>query len=380
MSYWVRPLFSVATLAVLLQLTGCGSLFQQHHSCTTCTVPTFLFASQANTISGFTLSTSGAPSPVGSQAGPNSTEGVVVDKSASFLFISDFQSGTVDAFTINPTSGSWLGVSGSPFSAGPAPGAGGLAVDPSTRFLYVTQMNSAAVAGFTIAAGTGVLTPIPGSPFPAANTPMQPIVDPSGKFLYVSNLNDAFGGISAYTIDSSSGALTPIAGSPFPTQTNFPGPNRMAIGGGGKFLYIGMSGTVNANNTVSAFSIDATTGALTRITGSPFTTGSDPQGIATDPSGKFLYTANSNDNTVSAFTIDSSSGTLTAISGSPFATAAVPAALAIDPAGRFLYVGESANSGIEVFSINSATGGVATVSGSPFSTNGAVTGLSAGKP
>jgi len=380
MSNRVRQLLSVAPLGVLLGLTGCGSFFQQNHSCSTCTVPTFLFAAELNTVSGFTLSTSGAPSLVGSQTGPNSTEGIVVDKSASFLFVSDFQNGTVDALTINPTSGSLSAVAGSPFSAGPAPGAGGLAVDPSTRFLYVTQMNSAAVAGFTVAAGTGVLTPIPGSPFPAANTPVQAIVDPSGKFLYVSNLNDASGGISAYTIDSTSGALTPIAGSPFPTQPNFPGPNRMAIGGGGKFLYVGMSGTANANNSVSGFSIDATTGVLTQITGSPFTTGNDPQGITTDPGGKFLFTANSAGNTVSVFTIDGSSGALAPISGSPFATLASPAALAIDPAGQFLYVGENSANGIEVFSINATSGAVTTISGSPFFPGSTVGGLAAGKP
>ena len=379
MSHRVRT-FSVAALAALLGLTGCGSFFSQTHGCTTCTIPTFLFASQSNAISGFTLSSSGVPSLVGSQTGPNSTEGMVVDKSASFLFVSDFQNGTVDAFTINSTSGSLSAVSGSPFSAGPAPGAGGLALDPSTRFLYITLMNSAAVAAFTIAAGTGVLKPVPGSPFPAADTPVQAIVDPSGKFLYVSNLNDAFGGISAYSIDSTSGALAPIAGSPFPTQTNFLGPNRMAIGGGGKFLYVGMSGTVNANNTIFAFSIDSTTGALTQIPGSPFTTGNDPQGLATDPGGKFLYSANSNDNTVSAFTIDGSSGTLTPISGSPFATQAAPAALAIDPAGQFLYVGQSSTKGIEALSIDAATGALTTISGSPFFPGSTVNGLAAGKP
>jgi 6-phosphogluconolactonase (cycloisomerase 2 family) len=373
-------LFSVAAVAALLGLTACGSFFSQFHGCTTCTVPTFLFASQSNAVSGFTLSPSGVPSLAGSQTGPNSTEGMVVDKSASFLFVSDFQNGTVDAFTINSTSGSLSAVAGSPFSAGPAPGAGGLALDPSTRFLYVTEMNSAAVAAFTIAAGTGVLTPIAGSPFPAANTPVQAIVDPSGKFLYVSNLNHAFGAISAYSIDSTSGALAPIAGSPFPTQTNFPGPNHMAIGGGGKFLYVGMSGTVNANHTISAFSIDPTTGALTQIPGSPFTTGNDPQGLATDPGGKFLYTANSNDNTVSAFTVDGSSGTLTPISGSRFATQAAPAALAIDPAGQFLYVGESSTKGIEALSIDPTSGAVTPIAGSPFFPGSPVSGLAAGKP
>ena len=380
MSERVRPWSSVAVLSALLAFAGCGNFFQQTHGCGTCAASTFLFATQLNNISGFTLSASGVPGPVGSLAGPNTSQGIVADKLASFLFVSDFQNGTVDAFTINPTSGTLSAVSGSPFTAGTAPGAGGLAIDPSTKFLYVTQVNSAAVAGFTIAPGTGVLSPIPNSPFPAGNSPMQAVVDPLGKFLYVSDLNDANGGISAYTIDSTSGALTPVLGSPFPTQANFPGPNHMAIGGGGKFLYVAMSGTVNANNSISAFSIDPNSGALTQISGSPFTTGNDPQGIASDASGKFLYTANSQDTTVSAFTIDSSSGMLTAVSGSPFATAAIPTGLAVDPNGQFLLVGQAANNGLAGFNIDANSGGLSPISGSPFSTSGQINGLAIAKP
>jgi len=380
MSKHLMHLSFVIVLALMLLQAGCGSFFDQHHGCGACAAPTFLFASELNSISGFTVATSGIPSPAGNVAGPNSTEGILVDRSSLFLFVSDFQNSAVDAFTINLGSGALSPVAGSPFSAGPAPGAGGLAVDPSTKFLYVTQMNSSAVAGFTITAGAGVLAPIPGSPFPAGDTPIQAIVDPSGKFLYVSNLNDSFGGISAYTIDSTSGALTPITGSPFPTQSNFPGPNRMAIGGGGMFLYVGMSGTTNANNGISAFSINPNTGALTQITGSPFPAGNDPQGIATDPSGKFLYTANSQDNTVSAFTIDGSSGTLTPVSGSPYATKAGPEALAIDPGGQFLYVGENSTTGIEAFTIDATSGGVTSMAGSPFAPGSTVNGLAVGRP
>ena len=366
--------------AALLCVTGCGSFFQKDHNCTTCTVPSFLFATELNSVAGYNLSTSGVLTASGSQAGPNQSLGIIASPGGTFLFVSDFQNGNVDAFTVDPTSGSLSAVAGSPFSAGPAPGAGGIAIDPSSRFLYVTQVNSSAVAGFTIAPGTGVLTPISGSPFAAGNTPMQALVDPSGKFLYVSNLNDAFGGISAYTIDSTTGALTAIVGSPFPTQTNFPGPNRMAIGGGGKFLYVGMSGTSSANNAVSAFSIDPTTGALTQFTNSPFATGNDPQGLACDPAGKFLFTANMQDNTVSAFTVDPTSGTLTAVSGSPFATSSTPLAVTIDPAGQFLFVGGTGSDGISGYSINTTTGGLSAVSGSPFSTSGGVSGLAIAKP
>lgn len=374
-----NKIFNVPVLlATLVGLAGCGkSGFDTLHNCGTCTAHTFLFATAANGISSFELTASGAATSLGSQSGPNQSEGIVADSFGSFLYVSDFLNGTIDGFTIDPRSGALTKIPGSPFPAGPAPGNGGLAIDPSTKFLYVTLLNSAAVAGFSITPGTGVLTPIAGSPFPAGNTPFQAIVDPAGKFLFVSNYNDSMGGISAFTIDSASGALTPVPGSPFPTQGNFPGPNGLALGGGGKFLYVGMLGTVNANNGVSVFSIDASSGVLTQIAGSPFTTGSEPIRVVADPSGKFLFTANQQDNNVSAFSIDGTSGALTPVSGSPFATQAAPKAVAISADGAFLYVGAS---GLSAFSISGTTGALTPISGSPFSTGQNFIGLAVARP
>ena len=43
-------------------------------------------------------------------------------------------------------------------------------------------------------------------------------------------------------------------------------------------------------------------------------------GIAVDPTGKFLYVVNGGSSTVSAYTINASTGALTPVSGSPFDT------------------------------------------------------------
>ena len=72
------------------------------------------------------------------------------------------------------------------------------------------------VSGYTINATTGALTPIPGSPFPAGVFPTSVAADPTGKFAYVANVENGFhGDISAYTINATTGALTSIPGSPF---------------------------------------------------------------------------------------------------------------------------------------------------------------------
>lgn len=97
-------------------------------------------------------------------------------------------------------------------------------------------------------------------------------------------------------------------------------------------------------NSISAFTIDATTGGLTEITGSPYATGDGPEAVTVDPSDHFVYVANDNSNNVSAYTIDSDTGALTAVTGSPFAAGQGSSSVAIDPTGKFVYVGNEDDS------------------------------------
>jgi len=71
--------------------------------------------------------------------------------------------------------------------------------------------------------------------------------------------------------------------------------------------------------TVSGYSIDAATGALTQFAGSPFAAGTGSVSITVDPSGKLAYVANLSSNNVSAYDINANTGVLTALAGSPFA-------------------------------------------------------------
>ena len=60
----------------------------------------------------------------------------------------------------------------------------------------------------------------------------------------------------------------------------------------GRFLYAANSyGPVGTSGTVSGYDINAITGALTAIGGSPFGAETGPISIAVDPSDKFVYVA-----------------------------------------------------------------------------------------
>ena len=177
------------------------------------------------------------------------------------------------------------------------------------------------------------------------------------QYAYVANSNGA--NVSAYRIDASTGALTPIAGSPFPAGSD---PNSVAISPNGAFAYVANS--VGAN--VSAYRIDASTGALTPIPGSPFAAGSYPYSVAISPNGAFAYVANASGGNVSAYRIDASTGALTPIPGSPFAAGSDPNSVAISPNGAFAYVANALGANVSAYIIDASTGALTPIPGSPF--------------
>jgi hypothetical protein len=94
----------------------------------------------------------------------------------------------------------------------------------------------------------------------------------------------------------------------------------------GRFVFAGNYGlgtsTAGSNGlgSVSAYTINATTGALTPVSGSPFAAGYGLNWLVIHPSGKYLYAVNEGSNNVPGFAIDQVSGGLTPVVGSPFAT------------------------------------------------------------
>jgi 6-phosphogluconolactonase len=289
------------------------------------------------------------------------------------VYVTNSTSGNISAYTVNAGSGALVAVPGSPFPAGIGPSQA--AIDPTGKFLYVTNVppflgppGPSAISAFTISAGSGALTAVPGSPFPTVSGPVGMAVDPTGKFLYVANHGSdsaPSSDISAYTINAASGALNAIQGSPFPTPS---GPEGTAVDPTGKFLYVAGP----SSSGVAVYSINAGSGALTSIPGSPFPAGPVPTAVAVHPTGKFVYVLSVDLYVYSAAT---GSGALTAIQGSPFHTEGVTEALAIDPGGKYVFVGNSFPSSVSVYSVNPDSGALTKVQGSPFQSGQGLSGL-----
>ena len=322
-------------------------------------------------VSAYTIDgTTGALTPVAGSPFPTGLgpQGVTVDPSGRFLYVANLASSNVSAYTIDPATGALTEVAGSPFAAGTAPRT--VAIDPAGQFAYVANVNSNNVSAYTIDATSGALTAVPGSPFGAGTSPGTVVVHPTGGFAYVANCGSFAcqganpGSVSAYAIDTMTGVLTEITGSPFAAGTTT---FWVTVDPSGQFAYA----TNLRSNNISAYVIDATTGALSEIIGSPFGAGLDALGVAVDPTGQFAYVSNcgneslgcqaSSPGSVSAYTINASTGALTPVDGSPFAAGTTAASVAVDPMGQFVYVTNRDSGDVSGYSIDPATGALTSI-------------------
>jgi 6-phosphogluconolactonase len=221
------------------------------------------------------------------------------------------------------------------------------------RFAYVADVQSNTISGFAIEP-SGALVPLSGSPFAANGAgPAALAVDPDGQFLFVAN--NASNSVSMYSINATTGALAPTG---FAIAAGV-GPVAVTVDPTDHFVYVANL----TSNTISAYMISGST--LIPVVDAPFSAGAGPAALAIDPNGNFLYVTNFNGNTISVFLIDQANGMLSAVSGSPFGTGAGPVSIAIDPTDAFAYVSNNSAGSIAEYALNATTGALTPVAGSP---------------
>jgi len=233
---------------------------------------------------------------------------VAVDPLGRFVYVAnkglDFPS-SVSMYKIN-VSGTLTPIGPGKVDAGLFPNS--LAVDPSGRFVYVANQGTNDVSMFQIDNATGILNPR--GAVDAGTSPSSVAVDPSGRFVYVANSGlRSPGSISMYQIGAM-GSLTPIAPGTIPAGTS---PSSLAIDAFGRFAYVANQGS----RDVWIYTINDNNGVLTmRGTADA---GFSPSSVAVDPSGRFVYVTSgspsgpSTPGTVSIYSIDPATGALTSI-------------------------------------------------------------------
>ncbi|MCL2656733.1 MAG: lactonase family protein [Betaproteobacteria bacterium] len=218
---------------------------------------------------------------------------------------------TVSAYAIN-ANGS-LTAHGS-VDAGAVPTS--IVVDPSGSFVYVANYDSGSISGYAINKTNGSLTELPDSPFAftfPGYGPHSIAVNPKGGFIYAVN-EYSRNTVAVCTIETD-GALTPVVAPP-PLDTN-DSPFSVAADPSGSFVYA-VAGTGTNSGEVLAYAI-APDGTLTAV-GSYPTGDYYPTSVAVDPSGSFVYVTNQVSDSISVYAINKADGSLTAV-GSPFTTA-----------------------------------------------------------
>lgn len=282
----------------------------------------FLFVSNqgANTVSAFSVNSStGMLTPVPGtpfNTGARPT-GVAVDPLGRFIFVANQASDSISVFLI-AANGSLSPVAGSPFAA---TSPFGLAINSAGTVLFANNFPDSqtsdlnTVSSFQIGAN-GVLTNVSGSPFSTASSAgfasaIGLAADPSGKFLFVGD--HMAQSVVSFNI-ATSGALTPVMLLPTAATSCsvscHNNPLRLAVHPNDRFVY---ATNVQAG-TLSEFKM--VNGSLTLIANVP--TGQHPFGVALDPTGTFLFVVNKVDNTVSAFSVDATTGMVSPLGGSPF--------------------------------------------------------------
>jgi 6-phosphogluconolactonase len=278
---------------------------------------------------------------------------MTVDPSGKFVYVAnpgdpwspDY--GSVSMYSINATTGA---VTYTGMLSGNCPGLcfpSSVAVDPSGKFAYVASGGADfpfSLAMYSIDATTGDLTSI--GTIAAGGYPQAVAVDPAGKFVYMATANATpglAGSVSAYAINATTGALTSVA-----TIAAGTDPVSMAVDPSGKFAYVTNSGS----NDVEMYTIDATTGALASI--GTIAAGTNPVSVAVDASGKFAYVTNFGSSDVSMYTINGTTGSLTLIG--TMAAGLSPSSIAIHPSGNVAYVTNFGSNDVSMYSIDSATG------------------------
>jgi 6-phosphogluconolactonase (cycloisomerase 2 family) len=279
-------------------------------------------------------------------------QSIALDSAGKFAYVANAGCNDsvnyVSMYTINPTTGALTSIG--PPETSDDDGSDFVTVDPLGKFAYVTnwgdwETSDGSVLAYTINPTTGALTltgAIVGDN-PSFCCFNSVVVDPSGKFAYVANGGGGSTTLSMYTINATTGALTSIG-----TIATGGDPVSVAVDPAGKFAYVANS----SSNNVSMYTINATTGALTSA--GTVAAGTQPVSVAVDPSGKFAYVANFSSNDVSMYTINATTGVLTPVG--TIAAGQAPSSIAVHSSGKFAYVTNSASNDVSMYSIDGATG------------------------
>lgn len=295
----------------------------------------------------------------------NSPVWATVDSSGSFLYVLDSHypdapefpnpsnSGAITVFAIDPNTGRLQLVPNQQvkdknqtqltfFPVGPAPTM--MRVSGSSC-LFTINTGDQTVTPYAVGAN-GQLT-ITANQSIATTAGQLTSITANGTYVYLTDAAptaDSPGGrVFPYTVGTGSSAcsLNTLTGGPVNNLPRTSNPVYGFVDNKGKVLYVLNRSSVDPNNqgsSISAFSIDPTTGKLqflgtgnnTPFQGNPYSVGAGPVCMVEDPSNQWAYTSNNIDGNITGKRLNSNSGELSDLPrNSTFPTVGQPTCMAL---------------------------------------------------
>jgi 6-phosphogluconolactonase len=185
--------------------------------------------------------------------------------------------GMVEVFSIAPQTGELTAVPGTPTSSGGS--AGPMALSSDGKNLYVANQNEGTVMVFAIAAN-GALAPVNGSPFAIDRGAQNLALTPDGRFLYVAAFTllpaSASETVKGYSVNPSAGAFSPVAGAVVSDASS------VTLDHSGGRAYVSVNPNFSGLQLV-IYSVNAASGALTKIGQTSAPVSDDPFDVVTAP-------------------------------------------------------------------------------------------------
>jgi len=275
---------------------------------------------------------------VGAAPGP---AGLALSPSAGFLYVANAADATIREFSVDTSNGSLAAIGSVNDGTGTSPQQ--IAIDPSGSFLYVTNAGTGSISQYGIASN-GTLNPNGAFSGSGLKQPIGIAAGPGAAGgIYVADIGS--GMVTSFRLQPT-GSLALVSSVPSLGPINGSGqPRGITVDPGGAFVYV----TDVVGEVVSVFSVGASnslaflasypTAAATNL---PF-----DLALADNPAALFLYTTDQTIDTVSDFAV--AGGVLTLQASTSGAN--TPVGIAADPTGSFVYVANSGTGQITGYSV-----------------------------
>jgi hypothetical protein len=233
----------------------------------------------------------------------------------------------IEAFSIDRATGALTTIPGSPYVVPTKQGSATASIaDPEGRFLFVGSRNTGEIWGYKINPSDGILTLIEGSPFTVQFSFVSAnslAINAQGKYLYVGQVDPSLG-IMAFSIDQTSGTLIQVPGSPFHLDIA-----QLRADPSAEFLMgvaqiQNQSGPSAHETKIYTYALSSN-GVPTAVPDSPSMTEFAPYDFIILPNGQFVYTfgvdqSSGHRRSIEGLQKNIQTGALARLSGSPYTT------------------------------------------------------------